>query len=221
MACALLRHTPTPTPPAPRRRLTHRLQAAQEAFATGQAALGKEMQATARAHADAASSARRRANVSAFRRGPCCPPLPCCLSQAFLAPALAQHAPQQLTPNSCCPTAPRCIPASGRILRPLPLLHLPLPSLSPAPPSPPSPFLLPCPSFTSLSLPSPLPACLPACLHPCLPPSLPPSLPASLPCRSTNAAVMNSFTLDLHGQHVDEALQSLERWGGLLAAYRP
>lgn len=37
-------------------------------------------------------------------------------------------------------------------------------------------------------------------------PTLPPT-----PCRSTNAAVLNTFTLDLHGQHVDEALASLER----------
>lgn len=34
--------------------------------------------------------------------------------------------------------------------------------------------------------------------------------------RSTNAAVQNTFTLDLHGQHVDEALASLERWVLLL-----
>lgn len=33
-----------------------------------------------------------------------------------------------------------------------------------------------------------------------------------VPCvRSTNATVQNTFTLDLHGQHVDEALASLER----------
>lgn len=38
--------------------------------------------------------------------------------------------------------------------------------------------------------------------------------------RSTNAGVRNSFTLDLHGQHVDEALASLERCVGWPASSR-
>ena len=58
------------------------MQAAQEAFASGQVAVGKELQATARSHGDAASSARRRANASAFKcvvycisvASACCPP---------------------------------------------------------------------------------------------------------------------------------------------------
>ncbi len=42
-------------------------QAAQEAFDKGQPALARELQATARSHADAAAAARRRANTSAYR----------------------------------------------------------------------------------------------------------------------------------------------------------
>lgn len=51
-----------------------------------------------------------------------------------------------------------------------------------------------------------LPTCLPAKSPACLPTYL------RIVCRSTNASVLNTFTLDLHGQHVEEALQSLERY---------
>ena len=47
------------------------VQAAEQALAGGQVALAKELAATARSHALAASSARRRANQSAFRRAQC------------------------------------------------------------------------------------------------------------------------------------------------------
>ncbi len=61
-------------------------------------------------------------------------------------------------------------------------------------PLPPPPCRAPAPSF------SPLPAA--RYHHPRI------FLP---PCSSTNSSLLNTFTLDLHGQHVDEALASLER----------
>ena len=131
------------------------VQAAQEAFASGQVAVGKDLQATARSHGDAASSARRRANASAFKwvLAVC----PGC--HGVLPPRLA-----------CLPACCSGLWCCGALSGPFRLNHLPTDQ--------------------------------PHCM--CI---------ACAACRSTNASVTNTFTLDLHGQHVDEVLASLERSG--------